>query len=364
MSFINELKNDIHNICEECLSSNIQLLLDEITQYTYDTLINNNDYDNKYIYPEYIRQVIAELYPNLYGQYYFNFKITDMSYQVQYLKKLPQPIQRTDEWYKMKQDTIGASECAVIFGKNPYETLNSFIIKKCGHNEQKNIGSQFTQHGIKYEPIIQQLYTLKTAQPLYEFGSITHQHINFISASPDGITPNGIMVEIKAPPKRIITGVPPIYYWYQMQQQLQVCKLKKVDFIECKIDEYDSYSDFQNDSHTDKGIIIEYLIDDKINYIYPENILKLSEIDEWMLNVDSKIPENGIFSRFIYWKLITYSLTEVWRDDIWWANNISKYHDIWRKIEYYRKNGYDELLPKKRLTRIKNRDEIVLNIDE
>jgi putative phage-type endonuclease len=364
MSLINEIKNDIHNICEECFSSNIPFLLDEITQYTYDILITNNDYDSKNIYIEYIRQIIAELYPNKYGHYYHDFKIVDMSHQVEYLKTVPQPIQRTEEWYRMKQNTIGASECAVIFGANPYDTLNSFIIKKCASNEINNRGCQFTQHGIKYEPIIQQLYTLRTGEQLLEFGSITHHRINFISASPDGITPTGVMIEIKAPPKRIITGIPPIYYWYQMQQQLQVCKLKKVDFVECKIDEYESYNDFQNDNNIDKGVIIEYLIDDKINYVYPDTILKLNKIEEWMLDVDNKIPTNGIFSRFIYWKLITYSCVEVWRDDIWWANNINKYYETWKKVEYHRHNGYEELLPKKRIAKSKNNDEILIDIND
>jgi putative phage-type endonuclease len=364
MSLINELRNEIHNICEECLSSNIPLLLDEITQYTYDILINSNDYDSKNIYPEYIRQIIAELYSDKYGHYYHNFKITDMTHQVEYLKTVPQPTQRTEEWYKMKQNTIGASECAVIFGKNPYETLNSFIVKKCVNEENKNRSCQFTQHGIKYEPIIQQLYTKRTGQPLIEFGSITHPRINFISASPDGITPTGIMIEIKAPPKRVITGIPPIYYWYQMQQQLQVCKLKKVDFVECKIDEYESYTDFQNDTNNDKGVLIEYFIDDKINYIYPETILQLNEIDEWMLDVDNKIPEKGTFSRFIYWKLILYSSVEVWRDDVWWNQNIYKYYEIWSKVEYYRNNGYDELLPKKRNIKTKNKDEIIIDMND
>ena len=363
MSLIKDIRNDIHNICEECFSSNIPLLLNEITQYVYDILITNNDYDNKNIYPEYIRQLIAELYPLKYSHYYHNFKLTDMSHQVEYLKTVPQPTQRTDEWYKMKQNTIGASECAVIFGKNPYETLNSFIIKKCVNEENKNKSCQFTQHGIKYEPIIQQLYSIKTGQPLIEFGSITHQNINFISASPDGITPTGVMIEIKAPPKRVITGIPPIYYWYQMQQQLQVCKLKKVDFVECKIDEYESYNDFIIDMHNDKGILIEYLLDDKISYVYPENILKIEEIDDWMLDVENKIPKNGTFSRFIYWKLITYSSVEVWRDDVWWNHYIHKYYEIWNKVEFHRKNGYVELLPKRRPKKEKN-DEVIIDMND
>jgi hypothetical protein len=82
-----------------------------------------------------------------------------------------------------------------------------------------------------------------------------------------------------------------------------------------------------------------------------------------MLDVENKIPQNGIFSRFIYWKLITYSTIEVWRDDVWWNDNIHKYYEIWHKVEYHRKNGYHELLPKRRPKNEKN-DEIIIDMND
>ena len=293
MSLISHLKNDIHNICEESLlNHNYPIHLDELTNYVVSTLINNNDYDTKYIYPEYIRQLIAEFYPSKFGHFYFNFTSGDLCLQVNNLKNIPQVPQRSTEWYALKQNTLAASECSIVFSANPYDTLNSFILKKCGLTEppKNNI---HCQHGIKYEPIIQNLYSKYNNTQLFEFGSITHPKINFISASPDGITPTGTMIEIKAPPKRVITGIPPIYYWYQMQQQLQVCKLKKVDFIECRITEYDNYSQFIDDKLTkEKGVILEYLINDNINYIYPS--IDITDFDEWIMNPPA-IPNNGIF---------------------------------------------------------------------
>jgi putative phage-type endonuclease len=349
MSLINDIKTDIHNICEECFHNNhYPIHLDELTAYVVSTLHSNKDYDPKYIYPEYFRQLIAELYPNKYSHFYFNFNNTNQSHQVNLLKNIPQVTQRTEEWYKIKQNTIGASECSVVFDANPYDTLNSFILKKCGHSppEQQKMNSH-CQHGIKYEPIIQQLYSKYNNTLLFEFGSISHHRIKFISASPDGITPSGIMVEIKAPPKREITGIPPIYYWYQMQQQLQVCNLKKVDFIECRITEYINYAEFIDDTSTkEKGVILEYILNDKIDYIYPD--INIDNYDDWIMNHPS-LPENAIFTQFIYWKLEIYNTTSVWRDDIWWIKSIPKYYEVWNKIEFYRKNDYTELLPKKRI---------------
>lgn len=347
MSLINELKNNIHNICEEAFSNHsYPIHLDELTQYVTSTIINNNDFDTKHIYPEFIRQLIAEFYPDKFSHFYFNFKSNDLSTQVISLKNIPQVPQRSTEWYALKQNTIGASECSIVFNANPYDTLNSFILKKCGHVEPPKNNSH-CQHGIKYEPIVQSLFCKYNNTNIYEFGSITHSKINFISASPDGITPEGIMIEIKVPPKRIITGIPPIYYWYQMQQQLQVCQLKQVQFIECNITEYNNYSDFNDDILSkDKGVILEYLINDNINYIYPSP--DITNIDDWIMN-PPPIPNNAIFSRFIYWKLNLYHTTTVWRDDIWWHKNIHKYHELWKKVEHYRNNDTTELLPKKRV---------------
>jgi putative phage-type endonuclease len=356
-----EIKNDIHNLCEECFTNNIPIHLDELTHYITDTLIDK--YTNKLIYSEYVRQLIAELYPIKFGHYYQHFKTADLSLQVKKLQSLPQAPQRSEEWFKLKQDTIGASESAVVFNANPYETLNSFILKKCHHPDFQFKGGIHCQHGIKYEPIIQQLYTSKTGEDLLEFGSIIHPKINFISASPDGITKKGVMIEIKAPPKRVITGIPPIYYWYQMQQQLQVCGLKKVDFVECKIEEYDSYSDFVNDDSvtdgsvtdgsvtdgSEKGVIIEYSVDDRIDYIYPDKLLSSKEVEKWMLEYEQILPDGVIFNRFIYWKVVTYCVTEVWRDDVWWNKYNYKYYEIWDTIKYYRNNDITELLPKKRV---------------
>ena len=89
---------------------------------------------------------------------------------------------------------------------------------------------------------------------LFEFGSIPHPELHMVSASPDGITPKGVMIEIKVPIKRHITGIPPIYYWIQMQQQMQVCNLDRVDFVECKITEYLNKNDFLKDRKNNSDI--------------------------------------------------------------------------------------------------------------
>ena len=161
------------------------------------------------------------------------------------------------------------------------------IYLKCGYEDenQKNI-SIHCIHGIKFEPIAQMLY-LKNNIELHEFGSIRHKNLNFIAASPDGISSNGIMSEIKCPLKKIY-GIPPIYYWYQMQQQLEVCNLNSCDFLECDIKEI-SWEQYKNEYNNDNnsGIIIEYINKNETDpwniygWKYPPNSDK-QNIMEWI----------------------------------------------------------------------------------
>ena len=214
-------------------------------------------YNKKYIFDRFIRQKIAELFPEYYGDNYNNFVIEDKPDVVEFLKTLPQNEQRTEAWYNDRINSIGASESSAIFGLNPYESTNKLILKKCGVvNESDNRRMKLVcEHGIKYEQVIQEMYCREKDITILEFGSIRHQDpsLSIITASPDGITPNGCMLEIKAPAKRIITGIPPPYYWVQCQQQMQVCRLDKVDFLEVKIEEYTNFNDYNEDHSNDSN---------------------------------------------------------------------------------------------------------------
>ena len=50
------------------------------------------------------------------------------------LKDLPQPAQRSQEWYDYRYNRITASDMAAAIDLNPYEPVESFILKKCDPN--------------------------------------------------------------------------------------------------------------------------------------------------------------------------------------------------------------------------------------
>ena len=55
------------------------------------------------------------------------------------------------------------------------------------------------------------------------------------------------MLEIKCPPKRQFTDEVPLHYWMQMQGQLEVCDLEECDFLQVKIEEYNSFREYVED---------------------------------------------------------------------------------------------------------------------
>jgi putative phage-type endonuclease len=332
--------------------------IDEMTEYVMLVFSSINEYKGDYVYKEYVRQVIAELFPNWYGDIYYDFIDKDHSDYVRQLMEIPQPVQRSSEWYALRMNSVGASESGTLFGVNPYENYNGLLIKKCGY--EAPFFSKHTQHGVMFEPVVQDYYGVRNGAPLHEFGSLIHRQYPFISASPDGITPKGVMVEIKVPPKREITGIPPIYYWYQMQQQMQVCNLYHVDFVECKFKQFDTWSEFEEDysnsNYYAKGIIMEYYLpgNDNPKYEYsPIEVQNIADLDAWY---DKKVEEiSGRESdktvdmhKFHFWAMTTYSCCPIWRDEDWWKMHQHEYVAFWKQVEHHRTNGYEHLIPKKK----------------
>ena len=342
----------------------------------YVLSILENIYDkkiiSKYIYFEIVEQIISKEFPYLNKNYKFIMTKNRRKYlksRIKCLQNKPQYEQRSIEWHEQRKNSIGASELASIFNKNPFLSYNKFLLKKIQFNEesinekQPNKLNIYCQHGIKYENVVQMIYCNRNNIELLEFGSIEDENYKWLRASPDGITTKGTMLEIKVPLSREIFGLPPINYWYQIQQQLKVCKLNECDFLECKIEEYSSWNQFIKDTYDnkiylsnnnlEKGVIIEYININEENpwnrfgYIYPES-LKLSLEEIYMWNMQNKMfldkSENRKYIRIIPWKLIKYSCIKIYRNRSWWKNNFNIIEIFWNSVINYRNNGYKHLI--------------------
>jgi putative phage-type endonuclease len=325
----------------------------------------------------------------------FEYKYTEeeidlIGEKIQRLRDIPQPDQRTPEWYNFRWNLITASNAWKALESQ--STINQLIYEKCQplkststleEEEVKMVNTNTPLHwGQKYEPITVQIYERDYKTQVEDFGCIQHYTYKFIGASPDGIIVNkdsdryGRMLEIKNVVSRDINGIPKKEYWIQMQLQMEVCDLDECDFLETKFTEYSDETAFLNDTKINTNIIGgEIAGDDKVLTLSADNktkgiilyfhtkegkpfykykpldITTETDIKLWEENELEKYegaPYNYTFLKFIYWKLEKISCVLVLRNKTWFQNNIGQLSKVWKTIEDERVTGYQHRAPVKK----------------
>jgi putative phage-type endonuclease len=299
--------------------------------------------------------------------------------RVKALQKKPQPEQRTDEWFKARHTRITASEAASCFKKthqvcedyvnefgitnfkyndneslNPYEKKEDYIIKKC----ESFYGTAFfkdniyTLWGKKYEDIATRLYTKLYNQAVLSFGLISHSRLKWLAASPDGITEDGIMLEIKCPKSRKIDPkVPPLYYWIQCQIQLECCNLEECHFLECEIEEcpLEEFVNFEPHECQSKGIVLEEKNTLEPSFIYPPPELDTTEdYLRWA-------AENNTNRTVSYFKIMKYNVNTIKRSKLWFDKNKADIKSTWEIIMNLLTNKEDFDKYKESIMNIRNK---------
>ena len=391
-NYIDQIKNMINN-------SNKKLSLNELNEFKH-SIENKLKID---------REILDEIFNRLFKKKYilnnnlcfdngkncfreFENKYPDIDVPDEYkdlnthfnkLKLLPQPEQRTKEWFDYRYNRITASDTAAAIDMNPYETVEGFILKKCDPNfpfrDNENV-----HHGKKYEQIATLIYEHVFNNRVHEFGALPSEKYDFLGASPDGIcskytldnkfsTRLGTMLEIKCPARRKIvlkgseTDICPFYYYCQVQQQLECCDLNVCDFWQCSLIEY-SRKNYLNDTETciiyneeeeviinnklQKGIILEYYpknfkpefdednIEWKSKYIYPKRLdMDESQYNDWIVKmIEETKMKDYYFNRLIYWKLKIAHNLPIKRNPEFLSKIIPVLKETWILVQYYRKN--------------------------
>ena len=297
------------------------------------------------------------------------------------LREIPQPQQRTPEWYQFRWNLITASNAWKAFESQ--STINQLIYEKCqpikkfddnNGDDVKMVNTNSSLHwGQKFEPLSVLIYEHKYKTTVEDFGCIQHPTYKFIGASPDGINVDkngdryGRMLEIKNVVSRDINGIPKKEYWVQMQLQMEVCDLDECDFLETKFTEYDGYYAYENDvSEKMKGIIIYFHTKDgKPFYVYkPLTIVEDKDVTKWeedTITLYQSEEYKYIFMKFIYWKLEVFSCVLVLRNKEWFKNNIPQLEKVWKIIEQERVTGYEHRAPVKKVKKETDKPDINTN---
>lgn len=138
--------------------------------------------------------------------------------------------QRSQEWLDLREQMITASDVASAIGENRYESVDAFIKKKVLRT--KWAGNAATAHGTALEPMVRDMYDQKTGRKSHEIGLVQHREYPWLGASPDGVTEDGLLIEIKCPLTRKIEKKVPSYYLPQVQLQLEITDLEECDFVQ------------------------------------------------------------------------------------------------------------------------------------
>jgi putative phage-type endonuclease len=325
--------------------------------------------------------------PRSYPNTFITTRITPISEitdQINYLNKIPQPQQRTQEWYEFRHKLITASNAYKVFESDC--TQNQLIYEKCQplkivssepiHSKCVNVDSPL-HWGQKYEPISVMYYENMYNTTIGDFGCIQHSKYTFLGASPDGINIDstnpryGRMLEIKNIVNREITGIPKKEYWIQMQLQMEACNLDECDFLETRFVEYESFDAFNADGQfllsergEKKGVILYFSKPDGTpHYLYKPLHMDQLQFEKWEQEMISTHEDSMIWVKNIYWKLDEVNCVLVLRNERWFNDNITDISNIWDIIIQERENGFQHRAPTKKIKQSKatNRDDLEPN---
>lgn len=349
-----------------------EIFLIQLEDHTYLDEISEDD----------IRDLIEDAFEIFFSTIYDGRNVGDLIIgenntdvledKINFLRALPQPTQRTSEWYLFRHGLITASNAYKAF--EGASTVNQLIYEKCLPlktsitTDDKMVNTSSPLHwGQKYEPVSVSVYENVYHTKVEDFGCIRHSKHAFLGASPDGINVlkgsplYGRMLEIKNVVNREINGVPKKEYWIQTQLQMEVCDLNECDFLETKFVEYSNSVQFEEDddgTNTNrtkkneiKGMILYFNTSEgKPFYVYKNiELVNKQDVEAWEIgSIENSESLKMSWIKTIYWKLETLSCVLIQRNTKWFLDNIQQLQTVWGIIERERIEGYEHRAPKKR----------------
>ena len=142
--------------------------------------------------------------------------------------------QHTKLWYTTRTRMITCSDAAAVLGLNPYSSRKQVFKKKTGQSKPFK-GNFATRRGNELEAVAMKAYEKKTGKVAWpeDIGLMQHLDHPVIGGSPDGITVDGILIEIKCPlSRKIVPGVVPPYYKPQLQILMEIFDLECAHFVQ------------------------------------------------------------------------------------------------------------------------------------
>ena len=154
-----------------------------------------------------------------------------------HLRKLVEqkgPEQKTKAWLRARRDILTCSDIAAVLGINPYSTRDDVMRKKLGIGKPFT-GNEATRYGSKLEDEAITRFEHHNNKKVIDvdFGLQIHPRYRFLGGSPDGITLDLSLLEIKCPyRRRIKPGEMPAYYKPQVLVLMEIFNLQQAYYME------------------------------------------------------------------------------------------------------------------------------------
>jgi hypothetical protein len=344
MTFKDKLK-DLVNLFEKWLpepqdGAQLQQWIDSA-----DTLIYSYEFnDVEQTYVDRIIEMYEEQFKKVISQKLLNKKEADIPTKeiMDELLNRKQIEQRTPEWYAQMTTIISASELGNLFAA-PRQRAKMVLSKTLPYearNQPLAIPSDRMSAfdwGIRFEPVVKQIYEYKYKATVKELGRLHHQTDSRCTASPDGLVydsenneKTGRLIEIKCPVTREIDGTVPKDYYAQMQMQLHVTGLKQCDYVEAAFaSKYNNMVEKSGPGLFNGYVAVIRFAEMKVNqdfyYIYSP------------VNVDAdwqpEIQEDEEIVEIIPWRLLEWSEQIVSRSEEWWVSLKPMIDTFWEDVE-------------------------------
>ena len=142
--------------------------------------------------------------------------------------------QHTKLWFTTRTRLITCSDAASVLGQNPYSTRKAVFKKKTGQSRPFK-GNHATRRGTQLEAEAITMYEKKSGKKVWpdDIGLAVHKDYPMIGGSPDGITLDGMLVEVKCPlTRQIVSGHCPAHYLAQLQILMEIFDLDTAHFVQ------------------------------------------------------------------------------------------------------------------------------------
>jgi hypothetical protein len=262
----------------------------------------------------------------------------------------PQIEQRTEAWYLDAAGLLSASQFSIIL--KPGRTRALIVVQKAAA-EPPDAGNRRTvvttadlnpfTWGIRFEPIVKQIYEHLTHTKLTELGRLKHSVDPRLAASPDGLVVEGPpdrlgrFVEFKAPVTRTILEKVPEEYMAQMQIQMEVGNVEECDYLEVKF-----HSDYgkKEGQPRPEPLPAYYGVIHLITHKETDEPIRYDYSDLHAATHTSTLEEHEQVAEVIPWWCNQWFMKTIGRSRTWFASVQPAIQTFWEDVEQARQGTF------------------------